>query len=149
MKKIAILFSAIAITACSTREDNSPQLTTRNPIIPEIIPIETALSNLSLFLNESYSRSAEHCKIKSIDTHYTEVSDSRGISEIPDAYFVNFEDNSGFAVLGANTAVDDIVLVVENGNIDASSLEISSIDDSYSDLSTLDNFPSYCEEDDD
>ena len=45
------------------------------------------------------------------DTRTTRTSD------IPDAYLINFADGEGFAVLGANNTVADIIAITETGQI--------------------------------
>lgn len=79
------------------------------------------------------------------------------MSESPAAYVVNFADNEGFAVLGADGKVAPIVAVTESGSIDPVTLSVNSIsppetqidegfDDSGIDWKTFDW---YCPEDDD
>lgn len=45
---------------------------------------------------------------------------------IPTAYVVNFEDDEGFAVLGANRLVPDIVAITESGKINPLTLQVTS-----------------------
>ena len=92
--------------------------------------------------------------IKSVDIHYNQTTLTKSDVSIADAYIVNFVDDGGFAVLGANTRVDEIVAVSEYGSI-----SLEEIDSAYTNLSRsvkafycddgniITNY--YCKEDDD
>lgn len=92
------------------------------------IPLEEALETLENFLSENESdmyptRSGSARKIANISTYYkagelnATGTRTTQASDIPDAYLINFADGEGFAVLGANNAVADIVAVTEKGQI--------------------------------
>lgn len=87
---------------------------------PTSITKEDALKTLRRFLAET--RATDQRIIQSVETHY--CSKDGAIKEA-DAYIVNFTNNEGFAILGANADVDEIVAVTESGHIDASTLEVS------------------------
>ena len=90
----------------------------------EVITIDEALQNLEAFLSNVQFERTKSSKIKfsSIETHYTSSVATKSGELMPDAYLVNFEDDEGYAVLGANTTVTPIIAVVENGNTDWDSL---------------------------
>lgn len=134
------------------------------------IPLEEALSVLSEFLRSDdgemlTTRSGLQRKINSITTYYVEnkrnhLSSKASTEEsnlIPDAYLINFEDGAGFAVLGANTAVADIVAVTENGQIENDLTVIfNESSENYNDDAPddpddqiIDTVGYYCVEDDD
>ena len=76
-----------------------------------IITIEQALNNLSRFLSEvdmNQTREGEYRKIKTIDTYSDQLS-TRSEENLPQAYIVNYENDGGFAILGANTGVFPII----------------------------------------
>ena len=91
------------------------------------IPLEDALAALDAFLKDndlemSATRSGMKRTISNVSTYYNKssangVTRSSAPDDIPDAYLVNFGENEGFVVLGANENVADIVAVTENGNI--------------------------------
>lgn len=56
-------------------------------------------------------------KIVSIDTYYTNNFATKSTSQVPQAYLVNFENNQGYAILGANSNITSIICFVEKGNI--------------------------------
>ena len=116
-----------------------------------VIPLEDAMSSLEQFLSEvegdfCATRAGSTRKIESVDVHYSDLYATRSGESLPDAYIVNFEDDEGFAVLGANTAVASIVAVTEKGHIDPVTLSVQEGQEDNSDMS---NFNWYCEEDDD
>lgn len=95
------------------------------------IPVEEALATLTEFLQENKgdlrdTRSGRPREIVSVSTYYgshkgtqTETrAANEHVDSIPNAYLVNFGNGEGFAVLGANTAVPEIVAVTENGQIE-------------------------------
>ena len=100
--------------------------------IPGIIPIKDALHSLDLFLSEKnlpQTKSGEIRSYNSVSTYYgegltTRADNETSSGELPMAYIVNFENNEGFAVLGANEAMPDILAVTENGHINPSTLQV-------------------------
>lgn len=99
---------------------------------PKIIPIENAQKTLDDFISENglvQTKSGKPRKYDTISTYYSKGIVSKSAtnvvaSELPTAYVVNFEDNEGFAVLGANEAIPDIIAVTEAGQIDPVSLNV-------------------------
>lgn len=87
---------------------------------PTSITKEDALKTLRRFLAET--RATDQRIIQSVETHYCSKD---GAIKKADAYIVNFTNNEGFAILGANADVDEIVAVTESGHIDASTLDVS------------------------
>lgn len=119
------------------------------------IPLEDALATLEDFLQTNEqdmrsTRSGSSRQIADVITYYGVGNSTRGVSGgIPDAYLVNFEDEGGFAVLGANNAVPKIVAVTEDGRILDDLTIVHKNEDGYIDDGTddLDDFDWYCEED--
>ena len=99
-------------------ENQSDQLT--NCI--EVIPVEEALQTLDKFLSENdmiqtksgYTRSYDQ-----VSTYFRKgiLTKSGSDENLPTAYVVNFENDEGFAVLGANNVVPDVIAVTESGSI--------------------------------
>ena len=130
-----------------------------------LIPMEDALSILSEFLQSSErdmppTRSGAPRKIASVSTyfggddHIATKAASETEDNLPCAYLVNFEDGEGFAVLGANSSVADIVAVTESGRIEDDLTVIFSTDDEpLEDIDPddyqIDTIGYYCKEDDD
>lgn len=154
----ALALAFIIIAGCSIKEpilnDGEEELT----VSSEIIPLEKALSGLEQFLKEADwpTKSMSGRRIRSVDTYYS-TSPTKSAESLPNAYIINFEDNEGFAVLGANIYVDDIVAVTERGSIDPETLciafdtasdELFEEDWDPEELSP-DALPTYCEEDED
>lgn len=104
----------VSIISCNKNEPQDlPGKVACNNAEVRIIPIETSLDYLNDFLYDSQminTKSGAKRIVSSVETHYN----SR--ESVPDAYLVNFEDNSGYAILGANTSVDPVIAVIENGN---------------------------------
>ena len=131
------------------------------------IPIEEALATLNEFLQANKgdlleTKSGRPREIVSVFPYYgshkgaqTETRATNGsVDNIPNAYLVNFGDGEGFAVLGANTAVAEIVAVTENGQIeDDLTVIFRDIHESYEnndpDDQQIDTAGYYCVEDDD
>ena len=88
-----------------------------------------ASARLEAFLNKAYpmTKAANKRRIASISTHYIRhiatKSDSCVVDSIP-VYAVNFEDEQGFAILGAEEPMPDIMVVTESGSIDPESLTV-------------------------
>lgn len=85
-----------------------------------VVTIDEALQNLESFLSDVQFERTKSTSItfSSIETHYSNSAITKSGDLMPDAYLVNFENDEGYAVLGANTAITPIIAVVENGNTD-------------------------------
>ena len=159
----AIALAIIAFASCSVKKPLLTEVTIEESDAPsEVIPLEKALASLEKFLKETEgtmlpTKSMSMRRFKSIDTYYPSIPTKSFSDTLPTAYIVNFEDDEGFAVLGANVYVDDIVAVTESGSIDPETLWISFADESYSSIDddsdpeeqSLDTVPSFSEEDED
>ena len=155
----ALALAFIILAGCSVKEPLLNDGTEEEAVVSsEIIPLEKALSGLEQFLKEADwpTKSMSGRRIRSVDTYYS-TSPTKSAESLPNAYIVNFEDNEGFAVLGANIFVDDIVAVTERGTIDPETLcitfdsapdELFEEDWDPEELS-LEDLPTYCEEDED
>ena len=139
----------------------------------QVVPLEAALSTLEAFLEgEELTRAGGRREIESISVYYgpkktsdvtltrsdTTGDDDESENEEPLAYLVNFANNEGFAVLGANADVDDIIAVTENGHIldDLTVVVDEALDEEMEDAldgddidEPVDTVGVYCEEDDD
>lgn len=123
--------------------------------VPAIVPIETALEKLYAFMdstNLAFTKSGNSRIIENVETHYSKNKSYTKSGEIiPDSYIVNFTQNEGFAVLGANTAVTSIVAVSEQGNLESGFLDIDFDDIQYTEdidgnIIDLDTLNLYSEE---
>ena len=126
MKLFKIYFVAmLALVAVACNHDNlkekvSDTTTIQNNQDLQVVPKEEALALLDRFLDETYpaTKSEPKRKIATISEYYgetplTKANDKGEQVKIPQAYLVNFEGERGFAVLGANNKVPDIVAVTE------------------------------------
>ena len=159
---LAVVFVAIlCCVSLSSCNDQNEEMQTdaqySQTVEVEQIPLEDALATLEDFLlsNEQdmcATRSGASRKIADITTYYGTGGCTRAASdEIPDAYLVNFEDDGGYAVLGANNAVPRIIAVTEGGRILDDLTVVSGEDDDCFEVNPeeLEDFDWYCEEDDD
>ena len=111
------------IVSCS-KEMEQEEISSSDTMVEdsiEIIPIDDALATLNDFLSQSSmtkTSSGNDRVVSSIETHYSSNAVTKAGESIPDAYLVNFDDDAGYAVLGANTNIDPIVAVIEQGNTD-------------------------------
>ena len=116
------LFSALIISCTKQEPVNFSEKEHSLKEDVTIIPVETALETMYDFLAEispKTTKSVEERKVLSIETHFIPT---RSGDAFPDAYLVNFEDEQGFAVLGANTSVAPVIAVIESGNTDWNSI---------------------------
>lgn len=140
----------------SCKENMSPSpVQIRDEIV--VVSVEEALQTLDSFLSDNnlvQTKSGQNRTYSNVSTYYrrgvlTKSGADTTFDNIPAAYVVNFDNNAGFAVLGANNIVPDIVAVTEFGAIDPVTLEVvdnSGFVDSYSamfedmDESEINNF---------
>ncbi len=159
------LLSLLAFS-CRTGNDSDSMAPLPEPTAEKrLIPMEDALALLSEFLKSSEkdippTRSGAPRKIASVSTYFrgddhiaTKAASETG-DNLPSAYLVNFEDGEGFAVLGANSSVADIVAVTESGQIeDDLTVILSTNDEPLEDIDQddypIDTIGYYCKEDDD
>lgn len=159
MKRFLSIVCLFVLFSCDTYMKNDIVTDSKKPV--EIVPIETALQNLENFLADtdmSKTKSGMERGILSIETHYNKTVQTKvgetTVEPYPDAYIVNFENNEGFAVLGANTNVTPIIAVTRNGNLEEGFLDMNFSKDNLTvdeegniiDLSEIDY---YCAEEDD
>lgn len=126
MKRKILLFliSASVIMSCDEAKDSTLQIGNQ---MAKILTQDEAMANLYHFMNDvgySCTRSDFEKSIQSIDT-YPIITKSESSVE---AYIVNFEDNSGYAVLGARTDMIPVIALTEEGNIDPITLSPYSVD---------------------
>lgn len=155
------IFLAFALISCTSNEFYEVNISQNANLCKKpsgTIPLETALATLDNFIGISGTKADGGKRIASVSNYYrpanllTKSSDAEP-EDSPDAYLVNFEEG-GFAVLGANTSVPDIVTVFEMGCIKDDLTVVLNLPferlsdyDSSEEDEVLDNF--YCEEDDD
>lgn len=170
MKINAIICIGILFMIFPSCQKNDRQLITqpqKQTVELRQIPVEEALATLTEFLQENKgdlrdTRSGRPREIVSVSTYYgshkgtqTETrAANEHVDSIPNAYLVNFGNGEDFAVLGANTAVPEIVAVTENGQIEEDLTVIfREIQDSHKDNDPddqqIDTVGYYCVEDDD
>ena len=117
---ISMIPFAIGLVSCS-KEMGEVDVVQSNTKVDgmEIVPIDVALGTLNDFLFHNSMTKTDvggDRIVASVETHYSTDCFTKSGEQIPDAYLVNFEDNAGYAVLGANTNIDPIVAVIEQGN---------------------------------
>lgn len=108
----------VAILSCAQKVEEEPRAVSDKSFVSQ----EKAVAKLTRFLSDTQTKAFDPNSIQSVEAHYSSRDKN---SSVPDAYVVNFCGGKGFAILGANTDVDDIVAVTDNGHIDASTLDIS------------------------
>ena len=120
MKKNSSFVLSLLVISCATLFASCTKDASRNADFQSTdtaIPVGEALQTLSRFLLEvneedSNTRSSiSKRQIRSIDITYKEDSQ-------PLAYLVNYKDNAGYAVLGADRSLDSIIAVTESGSLD-------------------------------
>lgn len=124
MKQVPLLFlsflTLLSIASCmksSSAEKANGGSLLYSPVSE--IPIESAVKKLNEFLLGTKMTKAEggvERHIISIEPHYSPSMKDEAGNAMPDAYLVNYGDDQGFAILGANSQVDPVVAVVERGN---------------------------------
>ena len=159
------LLSLLAFS-CRTGNDSDSMAPLLEPTAEKrLIPMEDAMALLSEFLKSSDkdmppTRSGSPRKIASVSTYFggkgniATKAASETEDDLPCAYLVNFEDGEGFAVLGANSSVADIVAVTESGRIEDDLTVIFSTEDEPLEDIDPDDYPIdticyYCKDDDD
>lgn len=128
MKKILLLaFAATAFIGCTRDAENAldfPDTKAGEPA-GEVIPVEKALAEMNAVLDllPGTTRSGERRSIHTIAVSGGSATRSTGVS-LPDTmvYVVNFENESGFAVLGARRTLDPVYVLTESGSFDAAKL---------------------------
>lgn len=132
MRKLYCLFALVLCCSCArvsemvSENDNIGEDST---IWIEVVSVEDALSTLDAFLIDNdmiQTKSGHNRAYSTVSTYYRDGVLTKSLSgeELPTAYVVNFDDNEGFAVLGANTAVPDVIAVTESGTINPETLEV-------------------------
>ncbi len=123
-RTIIIIFCMTFIfQACTKQLEMKDSYNLSDENLSTIVPLEKALETLDTFLSGAYSDQTrnETRRIKSIDTYAGDYATKSG-EVVPQAYVINYDNNEGFAILGANTDVFPIVAVTENGQIDPETL---------------------------
>lgn len=127
---VAILISLIIIS-CSEATDSLEEAIPEKPSNVQVISVDEAMGTLTSFMNDMglvKTKSGESRAMGSVEVHYSsKIIDG---NPVPDAYLVNFENNAGFAVLGANSDITPIIAVTESGSMDWNTLMSANVIDS-------------------
>lgn len=131
MKKFYLL-ALMAMVAISCHREVEKELVINATPIDEsfaigdssVIPVGEALKNLDELLDDLYvgTRSADKpsYSINNILTYtIPDATRSTATIELPDTlvYMVQFDDNNGYAVLGARSGISPVLSVIESGNL--------------------------------
>jgi hypothetical protein len=122
MKKVVISFILFSIFAasCTKINDTVPLKSSEPESLPAgYLTVDDAVANLNNFLSAVQgpaTKSGNDRIIKSIEAHYDNTVLTRSGESVPDAYLVNFDNDGGFAVLGAKSTIAPVIAVVEQGN---------------------------------
>ncbi len=122
MKKVAISFIlfSIFVASCTKINDTVPLKSSEPESLPAgYLTVDDAVANLNNFLSAVQgpaTKSGDERKIKSIEAHYDNTVLTRSGESVPDAYLVNFDNDEGFAVLGAKSTIAPIIAIIEQGN---------------------------------
>ena len=136
MKRIVIALSLMSIISCyNTLPADLKGEVVESVENDEVIPVDVALRTLEGFMSDTElckTRSGATRNIASVDKYYsmalrtrTDAMEDDVRDTVPTAYIVNFENQQGFAVLGAKRDVPDIVAIVETGSIDPVTLTVT------------------------
>ncbi len=115
---IFFTLSLFLCAACSKTEI----LVTENEtceVAKTIVSVDEALTKLYDFLSDvdlKSTSSSQERVCSSVIPYYGENCITKSEDQEPIAYLINFKDEEGFAVLGANSEIAPIVAVVEKGN---------------------------------
>ena len=119
-----ILSSFVLFCSCTKLETNHHDIDQNitNTNSDFTIPIETALQSLNSILTDKMTDKPEIKKIQSIES----IKDIHTKSTTyPDTllYIVNFENNSGYAILAADSRIkEEILAFADSGNISTNSI---------------------------
>lgn len=146
-KALFLIALPFLIIACD-KQDVAINNSADDPLISgvQVISESEAISTLHDFfarLND-VTRSKDLKRIQSIETHYSDWLITRSGNPVPDAYLVNFADNAGFAVLGANNQVAPIFFVIDEGSATWDTILSDSKDTSDNHGINKDNILSLC-----
>ena len=130
MKQLVfVCLSVFVCLACSRQED----VRTLDPGIAKggirPVSIESALATLDDFMVKSSSsetrvESGAGYTIASITTYKSPSTRAVETEDLAKAYIVNFANDQGFAILGANTAMPDVLIVSSMGQIDTNTFKV-------------------------
>lgn len=113
----------LLITSCAEKLDIQEANSVKNTITNDhSIPIETALCSLDSFLYERGSVKTRGGAVNYINNYFIVSRNSKTTkaadNESPVLYAVNFQDESGYALLSADDRIpEEIIAVTEQGNV--------------------------------
>lgn len=161
MKKLVVLaiVFALAVSCADSKYTEVIEVEKSNESVSsenvDAIPIDEALSALDRVLMQIDPPTRGFCrkvgKVVTISKERMFGASSRSASDVPEGdllYVVNFEKNSGYAILGANNKFDSVIMIGDLGKFDD-----SVFDDDYDDSQDLPDSlrvtyaDLYCEED--
>ena len=134
MRKLLLLMAlAVSIYACTKQVNPSLNIIETEDNASDLIPVEKALDILNEFLAkvDMPTKSGKTRTIMSVSTKYVNsarVKSGLDTTEMLAYYIVNFDDNQGFAILGAEESLPEIVTVTENGNFDPATMCVIGIE---------------------
>ena len=135
MKK-RIIIALLCLCSCSKFFYSPVDYEVAGSSYGDNIPVEEALLTLDRFLSENYpslTKSGGFGCYNNVSAYYKDIVSTKSSfvkDTIPTAYVVNFENNAGFAVLGARRKIPDVIAVVESGSINPLTLEVINNSDS-------------------
>ena len=119
MKKILLLLASIFVVSCS-KDISANDMLKNNPTNPYKVTAEEALKQLDGML-ESWDASTRGTQrqIKEIFAHRIQKTRSDSAS-IPDTllYIVNFDNEEGYAILGADVRMKPVLALIDAGHYD-------------------------------
>lgn len=164
MKKIIVFVLCIGLLNSCNKTDVISHVHTsdvsRETDTVTLVSKEVALDILNDFMQRVEggllpTKSGQNRVIESFDTYYKEGVTTKSVNgTLPSAYIVNYANNEGFAVIGANTDMPPIVAVTEKGTLNPVTLEIIISNEGTNEISGSDDidfatFDFYCSADDD
>lgn len=122
MRKLLLFPLVLAFFASCVTDDLQPE-TTPPQTDPYAVPLEDALSEMYSLMGDIYGPATRSSRPKIVfvetvtSSHYGEQTRSTPILAEKLAYVVNFEDEGGFAVLGADIRMPSVICITESGSL--------------------------------
>lgn len=121
--RILLLFVMLVVAACNKDINYNNPINLNEHKEHRHITQDEAIASLKNFINKaSNTKLAFEKRIASIVEYYPDATLTKSGNSVVDtdeplAYLVNFENEGGFAVLGATSALADVIVVTESGSI--------------------------------
>ena len=135
MRKLLLSLAVVAVAATSCQKDvvdnNTPMenITIEESVSPYAVSEEEALARLDAELATLYGEDTRASQRQVRSIHSVKLNDIAPATRSNDInvenllYIVEFENNQGSAILGADERVDDVFAVLENSTITAEDFE--------------------------